>query len=187
MGGIGSRLGRNKLWVRFLAVSDIYPMFIEPTITWVSSGFSGHIWLDTKIVLKKESYRAKLLVFQRWSKIPERIFPRIQINYPCTRRICLSPPNAHGADSPLCTKINTTRMYSRCTHESVCNGLTVSIRMKENLIDCDVQLTWVVLEHVVFPNSDLPRLRIVSQEVRPHGSEQSHPPTTLFALNQPWT
>ena len=30
-----------------------YPMFIEPTITWVSSGFSGYIWLDTKIVLKK--------------------------------------------------------------------------------------------------------------------------------------
>ena len=31
----------------------IYPMFIEPTITWVPSGFSGYIWLDTKIVLKK--------------------------------------------------------------------------------------------------------------------------------------
>ena len=31
--GIGVRLGRNRLWVRFLAVSDIYPMFIEPTIT----------------------------------------------------------------------------------------------------------------------------------------------------------
>ena len=28
-------------------------MFIEPTITWVSSGFSGYIWLDTRIVLKK--------------------------------------------------------------------------------------------------------------------------------------
>ena len=53
--GIGSRLGRNRLWVRFLAVSDIYPMFIEPTITWVPSGFSGYIWLDTKIVLKKKN------------------------------------------------------------------------------------------------------------------------------------
>ena len=51
--GIGSRLGRNRLWARFLAVSDIYSMFIEPTITWVPSGFSGYIWLDTKIVLKK--------------------------------------------------------------------------------------------------------------------------------------
>ena len=28
-------------------------MFIEPTITRVPSGFSGYIWLDTKIVLKK--------------------------------------------------------------------------------------------------------------------------------------
>ena len=28
-------------------------MFIEPTITWVPSVFSGYIWLDTKIVLKK--------------------------------------------------------------------------------------------------------------------------------------
>ena len=27
-------------------------MFIEPTITWVPSGLSGYIWLDTKIVLK---------------------------------------------------------------------------------------------------------------------------------------
>ena len=43
-----SRMGRIRLWVRFLAVSDIYPMFIEPMITWVSSGFSGYIWLDTK-------------------------------------------------------------------------------------------------------------------------------------------
>ena len=50
--GIDSRLWRIRLWVRFLAVSDIYPMFIEPTITWVPSGFSGYIWLDTKIVLK---------------------------------------------------------------------------------------------------------------------------------------
>ena len=30
----------------------IYPMFIEPTITWVPSGFSGHILLDSKMVLK---------------------------------------------------------------------------------------------------------------------------------------
>ena len=29
-------------------------MFIEPTITWVPSGFSGYIWLDTKNVLKKK-------------------------------------------------------------------------------------------------------------------------------------
>ena len=28
-------------------------MFIEPTIIWVPSRFSGYIWLDTKIVLKK--------------------------------------------------------------------------------------------------------------------------------------
>ena len=40
---IGVHLGRNRLWVRFLAVSDIYPMFIQPTITWVPSGFSGYI------------------------------------------------------------------------------------------------------------------------------------------------
>ena len=29
-------------------------MFIEPTITWVSSGFSEYIWLDTKIVFTKK-------------------------------------------------------------------------------------------------------------------------------------
>ena len=58
--GISSRLGRNRLWVRFLEVSDIYPMFIEPTITWVPSGFSGYIWLDTKIVLKKKWHEARI-------------------------------------------------------------------------------------------------------------------------------
>ena len=36
--GIGSHFGQNRLRVRFLAVSDIYPMFIEPTITWVIFG-----------------------------------------------------------------------------------------------------------------------------------------------------
>ena len=30
-----------------------YPMFIEPLIIQVPTGFSGYIWLDTKIVLKK--------------------------------------------------------------------------------------------------------------------------------------
>ena len=59
--GIGSRLGRNRLWVRFLAVSDIYPMFIEPTITWVPLGFSEYIWLDTKIVFKKSEVSALYL------------------------------------------------------------------------------------------------------------------------------
>ena len=34
-------------------------MFIEPTITWVPSGFSGYIWLDTKIVLKKKKKKKK--------------------------------------------------------------------------------------------------------------------------------
>ena len=31
-----------------------YILFIEPTITKVPSGFSGYIWLDTKIVLNKK-------------------------------------------------------------------------------------------------------------------------------------
>ena len=64
--GIGSHLGRNRLWVRFLAVSDIYPMFTEPTITWVSSGFSGYIWLDTKIVLKKGHFQNKWWLWWWW-------------------------------------------------------------------------------------------------------------------------
>ena len=33
--GININLGRNRLRVRFLAVSDIYPIFIEPTITYL--------------------------------------------------------------------------------------------------------------------------------------------------------
>ena len=50
--GIGSRLGRNRLWVRFLAVSDIYPMFLE---AYVYLSPFGVLWveLDTKIVLEK--------------------------------------------------------------------------------------------------------------------------------------
>ena len=34
-------------------------MFIEPTITWVPSRFSGYIWLDTKIVFKKNQILKK--------------------------------------------------------------------------------------------------------------------------------
>ena len=67
--GIGSGLRRNRLWVRFLAVSDIYPMCIEPTITWVHSGFSGYIWLDTKSVFNKKPARLGLtteLYQRRW-------------------------------------------------------------------------------------------------------------------------
>ena len=37
-------------------------MFIEPTITWVPSGFSGYIWLDTKIVLKKNTFLTSIIV-----------------------------------------------------------------------------------------------------------------------------
>ena len=36
-------------------------MFNEPTITWVPSGFSGYIWLDTKIVLKKKNPHSSIL------------------------------------------------------------------------------------------------------------------------------
>ena len=32
-----------------------YPMFLEPTITQVPSGFYGYAWLDTKILFKKNS------------------------------------------------------------------------------------------------------------------------------------
>ena len=49
----------------FLAVSHIYPMLIEPTITWVPSGFSaGYIWLDTKTVLKK--FKGMKANLKRW-------------------------------------------------------------------------------------------------------------------------
>ena len=44
-------------------------MFIEPTITWVSSGFSGYIWLDTKIVLKKRSYLFNLFIGQAFTSV----------------------------------------------------------------------------------------------------------------------
>ena len=53
--GIGEPLGEEQV------VSSIpgsvgyisYPMFIDPTITWVPSGFPGYIWLDTKVVLTR--------------------------------------------------------------------------------------------------------------------------------------
>ena len=60
--GIGSRLGRNRLRVRFLAVSNIYPMFIEPTITWVPSGFSG--W--TQKLCWKKKLNSHLLICMSW-------------------------------------------------------------------------------------------------------------------------
>ena len=56
--GIRVHLWRNRLCVRVLVVSDkSYPMFIEPMITWVLLGFSGYIWLDTKIMWKLFEWR----------------------------------------------------------------------------------------------------------------------------------
>ena len=50
--GIGVHLGWNRLRVRVLAVSDTYPMFVEPTITQIPSGFCGYM-LGTKLCWKK--------------------------------------------------------------------------------------------------------------------------------------
>ena len=55
-------LGRNRLRARVLVLSDTYPMFIEPMITRVPPGFSGYIWLDTKIMFKKISRPLLLLL-----------------------------------------------------------------------------------------------------------------------------
>ena len=41
-------------------------MFIEPTITWVPTGFSGYIWLDTKIALKKNISETGFVVLFRF-------------------------------------------------------------------------------------------------------------------------
>ena len=48
-------------------------MFIDPTINWVPSGFSGYIWLDTKIVLKRKKKQKKTL---------ELVFVRIRFCSP---------------------------------------------------------------------------------------------------------
>ena len=42
------------------SVGYICPMFIEPTITWVPSGFSGYICLNTKIVLKNANQKEQV-------------------------------------------------------------------------------------------------------------------------------
>ena len=55
-----------------LAVSDTYPMFIEPTITQITrvpSGFSGYIWLDTKIVLKQKKKFCNEHFFRRAARV----------------------------------------------------------------------------------------------------------------------
>ena len=39
---------------RVLAWLNTHPMLIEPKITLIPSGFSGYIWLDTKIVFKEK-------------------------------------------------------------------------------------------------------------------------------------
>ena len=54
--------------------SDIYPMFIEPMITWVPSGFSGYIWLDTKIVLKKKKKKNHLIIYLCIMLLPHPCF-----------------------------------------------------------------------------------------------------------------
>ena len=47
------------------SVGYIYPMFIELTITWVPSGFSGYIWLAHKNCVKKTSCPRELDDFSK--------------------------------------------------------------------------------------------------------------------------
>ena len=55
---------------------DIYPMFTEPTITWVPSGFSGYIWLDTKIVLKKKNEKKK---YEQWDPMLNSVITKFML------------------------------------------------------------------------------------------------------------
>ena len=50
-------------------------MFIEPTITWVLSGFSGYIWLDIKNCVKKPQNLLKIVFPARLSPIPWTVYP----------------------------------------------------------------------------------------------------------------
>ena len=61
---------QNKFNARndFVALSDSYPMFIEPTITRVPSWFSGYIWLDTK----KLCYKTWKNSLETWKIPPEK-------------------------------------------------------------------------------------------------------------------
>ena len=53
LGGIGAHLGRNRLRVRVLAVSNTYLMFLEPTVIPVLSGSLGTYGLIQKLCLKE--------------------------------------------------------------------------------------------------------------------------------------
>ena len=61
-------------------------MFIEPMITSVPSGFSGYIWLDTKILLKK---------------MPDQLFP-----------IFLLPNHVYMLSITICLVSLTSRWLS---------------------------------------------------------------------------
>ena len=88
-------------------------MFIEPTITRVSSGFSGYIWLDTKIVLKKMAVslvdifsnvkciiRYNLLGLILKSQLALQIwFTRMVSGFTKSSVICLGPPSRHRITS----------------------------------------------------------------------------------------
>ena len=59
-------------------------MFIEPTITWVPSGFSGYIWLDTKTVLKKKTHFPSHPLSPNPQKTPSsHLFLQFSLLAPC--------------------------------------------------------------------------------------------------------
>ena len=113
LSGIGSCLGRNRLWVRFLAVSDIYPMFIEPTITWVSSGFSGYLWLDTKIVSKKKKYCMMVRNERHWTLNSANYFRGSSSNQEIKSVTCLWVGNVTYYDRPKWFKIERNEVAYR--------------------------------------------------------------------------
>ena len=65
-----------------------YPMFIEPTIMWVPSGFSGYIWLDTKIVLTKKVQKKIYLNYLDEGERPVSEWNSCELKSSCALQFC---------------------------------------------------------------------------------------------------
>ena len=81
---------RNKMGFVLITIQ-----FTEPTITWVPSGFSGYIWLDTKIVLKNKQKNTIIIRVRRQNSTTAEELARIQHLFSNPSWLTLGRPSGH--------------------------------------------------------------------------------------------
>ena len=106
-------------------------MFIEPTITWVPSGFSGYIWLNTKILLKIVLHVRQYMYYVVYTILKEsRLIVGVGIKITLVVGIFLQVTTISGGTTAFYIRMNGTgwvNSYDYVTQSTLGNPGTIII------------------------------------------------------------